>query len=344
MEKYDFIKLMLQNRNLSVNDKKRLLLLATREIERADVSLNPKEREQKKDEGKEDEKKIIPAVHAPKNTAEILSLFNRRDGFKYLTHNYDNSNLCLNEMLIHVKKVFEENKRGKNLPNSLLALLNNFINGKEWWDATGKKYSDGFGNPSWIEWSLKNEGKHPITDIGGMEKTIQHFRHTVRVVAPDLEQIVKRIAEKFPSLLVKLSNLDKADFYTNVFVLRSRLTDIFKDINDHAGQEYKEIHVEYIPDISGEYFLHHIRITQVGSFSTLSIETVIRKYKSSGGGFFYENAEKLKGYCNWSVESLWDGKPFRWNILDDTGAEIIEQIDTKDVIGFSHLLTFYQKD
>ena len=36
MEKYDFIKLMLQNRNLSLNDKKRLVLLATREIEKED--------------------------------------------------------------------------------------------------------------------------------------------------------------------------------------------------------------------------------------------------------------------------------------------------------------------
>lgn len=34
MEKYDFIKLMLKSRNLSVNDKKRLVLLATREIEK----------------------------------------------------------------------------------------------------------------------------------------------------------------------------------------------------------------------------------------------------------------------------------------------------------------------
>ena len=46
---------MLQNRNLSVNDKKRLLLLATREIERDDTSIDPKEEEQKK-EPKEDNK------------------------------------------------------------------------------------------------------------------------------------------------------------------------------------------------------------------------------------------------------------------------------------------------
>ena len=34
MEKYDLIKLMLKSRSLSVNDKKRLVLLATQEIEK----------------------------------------------------------------------------------------------------------------------------------------------------------------------------------------------------------------------------------------------------------------------------------------------------------------------
>ena len=38
MEKYDFIKLMLKSRNLSVNDKKRLILLATQEIEKKDIT------------------------------------------------------------------------------------------------------------------------------------------------------------------------------------------------------------------------------------------------------------------------------------------------------------------
>ena len=217
MEKYEFIKLMLQHRNLSLNDKRRLLLLATREIERVGTTLELEE-EQKhhKKLNKEELKKKDRAKHTPKETADFLSLFNRRDGFKYLTHNYDNNSVSLIEMLDQVKNVFKENLKGKNLPHSLWTLIYNFIYGKEWWDAEGEKTSDGFGNPSWIDWSLKNDGKHPITDIGGMEKTIQRFRHAVRVVAPDLEQIVKRITGKFPSLLIKTSNLDKADFYTNV--------------------------------------------------------------------------------------------------------------------------------
>ena len=42
---------MLQNRNLSVNDKKRLLLLATREIERVDNSMELKDGNEQKKQG-----------------------------------------------------------------------------------------------------------------------------------------------------------------------------------------------------------------------------------------------------------------------------------------------------
>ena len=282
-------------------------------------------------------------IHSPKDTALFLSLFNRREGFKYLTHNYDNNSMSLSEMLQHIKIVYEEEKRGKIIPESLKSLLFNFLNGKYWLDSEGKKCTDGYWNSSWMEWSETNNGKHPITDIGGMETTIQRFRHTVRVIAPDLEQMVNRIAVKFPSLHISMSNLDRADFYTNVFILNSRLSEIFRDINDHANQKHIEVFVEYIPDIVGAFFLHRIRITQIASFSAKSIEDVLRKYDSTGG-FFYENAEKLKGYCNWSVESLWNGEPFRWNILDDTGVEKIVRIDADDVKGFTHILTFYQID
>lgn len=331
-ELQEFIYFMTHNKSLTRAQQRKRDALLAKAVVAGQIESQTKALEEKKQ-----------TTHSPKETAVFLSLFNRREGFKYLTHNYDSNSMTLNDMLKHAKEVYEEEKRGKNIPESLHSLLYNFLNGKYWLDSEGKKCTDGYGNPSWLDWSAKNEGKHPITDIGGMETTIQRFRHTVRVVAPDLERIVKRISEKLPSLQISMSNLDKADFYTNVFVLSSRLTEIFKDINDHAGQESKDVHVEYMPDIAGDFFLHRICISQIGSFSAKSIEDVLRKYESTGG-FFYENAEKLKGYCNWSVESLWDEKPVRWNILNDTGAEKTEQIDAKDVKGFTHILTFYQKD
>jgi len=331
-ELQEFIYFMTHNKSLTREQQRKRDALLAKAVVAGQIDTLRKTPEEKKQ-----------STHSPKGTAVFLSLFNRRDGFKYLTHNYDSSSMILTDMLKHAKEVFEEAKRGKNIPESLNSLIFNFLNGKYWLDSEGKKCIDGYGNPSWIEWSAKNDGKHPITDIGGMEATIQRFRHTVRVVAPDLEHIIRRIAGKFTSLRICMTNIDKADFYTNVFVLNSRLAELFKDINDHAGQDFKDVHVEYMPDIAGDFFLHRIRISQIGSFSAKSIEDVLRKYESTGG-FFFENAEKLKGYCNWSVESLWDGKPVRWNILDDTGVEKTEQIDAKDVKGFTHILTFYQKD
>ena len=259
-ELQEFIYFMTHNKSLTRAQQRKRDALLAKAVVAGQIESQTKALEEKKQ-----------TTHSPKETAVFLSLFNRREGFKYLTHNYDSNSMTLNDMLKHAKEVYEEEKRGKNIPESLHSLLYNFLNGKYWLDSEGKKCTDGYGNPSWLDWSAKNEGKHPITDIGGMETTIQRFRHTVRVVAPDLERIVKRISEKLPSLQISMSNLDKADFYTNVFVLSSRLTEIFKDINDHAGQESKDVHVEYMPDIAGDFFLHRICISQIGSFSAKSI-------------------------------------------------------------------------
>lgn len=339
MEKYDFIKMMLSNRKMSINDKKRLVLLATRELEQIGVSKGSTTPQKKSDPTAEPKAK----KHVPKDTASFLSLFNRRDGLKYLTHNYDCDNMSLEDMIKQAKRVLGESKKGKTLPSSLVALISNFLNGREWLDYDGNKCTDGYGNPKWTKWSLDNGGRHPITDLNGMENVIQRFRHTIRVVAPDLLEIIEQITKKFPSIQVCQTNLDKADFYTNVLVFKARLTELFRDLQEHVNQGTQKIFIEYVPNIEGDFFIHQLHITQVDSFSTKSIEQVIKKFQSTGG-FFYENAHKMFGYCNWSVESLWDGKPFRWNILDDSGANIIEEIDAEKVRGFSHILTFYQKD
>ena len=110
---------------------------------------------------------------------------------------------------------------------------------------------------------------------------------------------------------------------------------------DH--KDYKNIKIEFKPGFDGDYFIRQIIITQLGSFSQKHIDDVVGKFKSKGG-FFAENADKLTGYCNWSVESLWDGEPFRWNILRDANTKEKEQIEKETISGFSHILTFYYKD
>ena len=153
--------------------------------------------------------------------------------------------------------------------------------------------------------------------------------------------MVEDIIESFSSYNFSLKNLDKADFYTKVMVVRNRLKEVSKDMADHDA--YKDILIEYKPGLDGDYFTRQIRITQKGSYSAKPIDEVISKYNIEGA-FFYENADKLRGYCNWSVESLWDEKPYRWNILKDTDTKETEEIEKDAVPGFTHILTFYYKD
>lgn len=281
--------------------------------------------------------------HTPKFTADFLSLFNRREGFKYLTHNYDNSGMTLKELLSQAKSVFKTYENSENLPVSLRALMYRFINGGEWTDFEEKKCSEGYSSDNWIKWSEQNDNMHPIMDIGGIELIIQRFRHTIRIVAPDLLDVIEIITQKFPAFEFDYNaqNLGKADFYTNAFILRRALFGMIKDMVDH--KDHKNIKIEYRPGFDGDYFIRQIVITQIDSFSQKSIDDVIEKFKSEGG-FFAENANKLIGYCNWAVESLWDGKPLRWNILKEENVEELEQIEKDRIKGFSHILTFYYKD
>lgn len=346
--KIDFIIGLLNNPTLTVKQRERVNALLVKELstesvteervkEMIETAINSDEFQQRRKKAPEKKK----GAHAPKLTADFLSLFNRRDGFKYLTHNYDSSGMSLSDMIAKVKLAYDEFPLKHNLPWSLRTLMTTFIDGGEWIDYQGKKCAEGYSTKSWQEWSEQNGNKHPITDIGGMEKTIQRFRHTIRIVAPDLQKMVEDIIESFSSYNFSLKNLDKADFYTNVMVVRNRLKEIIKDMADHDA--YKDILIEYKPGLDGDYFTRQIRITQKGSYSAKPIDEVISKYNTEGG-FFYENADKLRGYCNWSVESLWDEKPYRWNILKDTDTKETEEIEKDAVPGFTHILTFYYKD
>ena len=117
--------------------------------------------------------------------------------------------------------------------------------------------------------------------------------------------------------------------------------ELIKDLTDH--NEYKDINIEYKPGFDGDYFIRQIVITQIGSFSSRPIEEVVAKFKSEGGSF-RGIANKFTGYCDWSVESVWDGKPYRWNILKELNTQELEPIENDKVVGFSHILTFYYKD
>ena len=347
MEKYDFIKLMLKSRNLSLNDKKRLVLLATQEIEKKDNIT------QEGGTGAPEEGKITvkEQPHAPKDTAAFLSLFNREDGFKFLTHEFGSPDkeMEYNKLVKLARDTFMSAKDKYIIPKSLYALMFTMLYGgkeKTWMDCNGKLQEENFACNKWTQWAKDNPKIHVLSNES-IKKVLMAFRSTIRLVLSEdtdsqLKTIVKRQEKKHANLLITSENLNNADeFYTYVNYLEKGIKQILDDMSKRF-KESPKVKISYESSLNNDYRLCVIRITQYGSFSSKSLEDVQSKF-SGGGGDFYSIRNTLYGYCNWSVESKWGDKVMRWNILNDTGKEETEELDYTDIPGFTHILTYYSK-
>ena len=286
----------------------------------------------------------VESIHNPKETARFLSLFSNPDGLKFLTHDFDpNSTINFAELVTKATALLREYSC---LPKSLVALMSVALTGKSkqgkpeaWLDYKNVKHEENFSCEKWIQWSNMNGGQHPLNNPE-FAKTIMLFRSTIRIVKPALQDLFDEITQPYKTLKIEYKNIEKADFYTNVWVLRDGLNRILKDIDAHS-KTHKQLVVEFGRKYGDEFSLRIIRITHVGSYGS-DIEDVKRKV-ARGGGAFSGIKKRLEGYCDWSVETLWNDEPIRWNILNDTDSEETEALDKNAVNGFTHILTFYQK-
>lgn len=345
MEKYDFIKLMLKIRNLSVNDKKRLVLLATQEIEKKEKIT---EGGTESLDGDKSINKEHP--HAPKDTAAFLSLFNHEDGFKFLTHDFDpDSEMEYSQLLEMASDTFKSAKDKYTIPKSLYALMSTMLYGGEdkmWMDSDSKPQTENFACKKWIQWAKDNPKIHVLSNES-IKKILMAFRSTIRLVLSEgadsqLKTIIKRQEKKHANLSVISENLNNADeFYTYVNYLEKGIKLILDDMSKRF-KESQKVKISYESSLKDDYRLCVIKITHYGSFPSKSLEDVQSKF-SGGGGDFYSIRKTLYGYCNWSVESKWGDKVMRWNILDDTGKENTEELCFTDIPGFTHILTYYSK-
>lgn len=345
MEKYDFIKLMLNNRYLSINERKRLILLATQVVERdgnSSMVIGNQAKNNKHDQS------FSNSVHAPKDTASFLSLFNDPSGFKFLTHDFDpNSDMNYDKLMKQVREQFKKATSKFRIPKNLYALMSVFIyggtdkEGKErtWMDCDGKFHKGNYTNREWVEWATNNPNAHLLSneEIG---KEILKFRSSIRLVRPVLCDIIKRQQSKHSTLTIQTAGLEKADFYTYVWALENGIMRILDDMARYADKT-PNVKISFERSFGDDYSKRIIKITQIDSGAS-SIDDVVKKFKM-GGGSFCEIKKVFNGYCNWSVESLWDGDAKRWNILNDADVKEIEDIEATNVSGFTHTLTFFSK-
>lgn len=326
----DLINFFTNHKNLTRQQRARRDILLAKPYGGTDSDMEEKSEENQKDQ------------HAPKNTAAFLALFNSPKGFKYLTHDFDpDSTMDFDKYLQQTQKVFQDKiKEYYPIPQSLYALMSTMLDkGKDWTDYNGKKHNSTYNSLDWEKWTKKNKGMHPLHNQS-FACEIQAFRKTIRLVKPCLYDMVKGFESEFKSLHIETENLEKADFYTYVWRLKEGLRRILSDMSQYST--HRKVKISFERFFGDEYNLRIVKITQIGSHSS-SFEDVLQKFKN-GGGAFNGIKKCFIGYCNWSVEALWDNEPKRWNILDDSGKDEVQNIEIDAKIdGFTHILTFYSK-
>ncbi len=119
---------------------------------------------------------------------------------------------------------------------------------------------------------------------------------------------------------------------------------IFDEIKKRSGSaDKKKITLEYKRMQTNDENLscRSIIITHHNSYPTKERDDVIKEWLSLDKGNMGKIAKLLQGYFHWSVITKIDDKPIKVNILREKGVEIEEDISDTDVLGFQHILTFY---
>ena len=273
-------------------------------------------------------------------TANFLSKFNKVEGLKYLTHDFDSdTNMTVADLREHTFSILEEAK-GK-IPDSLYVLISAYISGKTWKNAFGENNTFSICDKKLIKWSKENNNAHPITNPD-FEREILKFKRAIRIVPPLLQTIVDKICDKY-ELHVTTKKLDRADFYTNTYILSNvldRILQMIKRRNENTDyQRYVEL--SYQREIINDVVYKKIIILQKDSLPENTFEDVsTRMNNNTEAGDLGAIRKILNGYCYWSIETKWDDSPLRWNILRDDNSPETEPIEDTLAVGFRHILTF----
>lgn len=278
----------------------------------------------------------------PKDVAEFMSLFNQRDGLKYLTHDFDESSgFEIDDFMTQIRDVLSEQLVEKNIPKSLSDLLSQFtIEENPKWIGFDKEFNPREITTGWSTLDWQDNPLHPIRDAKFAE-IIRDFKRTIRIES-NLETFMGKIFDDKSFELYSSTDLSKADFYTHVGEFASALMTIFEEIKQRGDSEDKKsVNIDYTRERVGDYLLRNIIITHNNSYPARDDENLITEWLGLEKGNMGKIASHLKGYCHWSVITKIGEKPIKVNILREEGTQEWEDIDASEVKGFTHILTFY---
>lgn len=294
-----------------------------------------------------EEKEIDLSKHKPIDVTRFLLNFRSSEGLKFLTHDYDKPESVFNyEYIIAIsKKEFEELSTEFIIPVNLRSRIYQFAFGdpsKAWW-FNRLPYKLNWQSHELLSWMVNNPNTHPIKNVNFEQGFIKPFKKSIEIKTPDLEYIFKNklaenLASKYTSFDIKLIDLDKANFYTNVDAFQVGISYIFKSINQRFKNSNK-IRIEFLREADYEGRKRIIKIIHLDSKCDKPLDK-----KELFQGDLLEAEKAFFGICDWSIISKSpDDTVNKLNVLFDINSNKMpkEKIDESLIEGFTHILTFY---
>ncbi len=294
-----------------------------------------------------EEKEIDLSKHKPIDVNRFLLNFRASEGLKFLTHDYDktDSQFEYADILKVAKKEFEDLSTRFVIPQNLYARINQFAFGNpdKFWMFNNTTYKLNWKTPELLSWMESNPHTHPIRNEYFEKGLIVPFKKSIEIKAPELEYIFKnKLAENlgsnYLSFDIRLIDLDKANFYTNVDALQVGVSYLIKAIKQRFNNSNK-IKVEFSRKADAEGRKRIIKIVHIGSESNKPLDK-----KELLQGDLLEAEKAFFGICDWTIISKSPHNSVnKLNILFDVNSEKIpkEKIDDRLIEGFTHVLTFY---
>ena len=281
-------------------------------------------------------------AHDPATTARFLSLLTNPNGLKFLIHDFDPEiNITIQDMISNALEILVS-YRLLSINHSLLNLISGFVNGPKWIDYKNNSHKFHLNSETIKLWEDMYPQIHPSISNKFCHE-FQKFRNTLWISKPQLLKILNYIVNKnkfLHELKIETVKLDKADFYTNVFVLvKYILNSVLRDISRRDNNA--RVKVCYERSAWNEYRLCSIRVTHLGSVAD-SLFVVKERIRNKGGAMF-NLMSSCKGYCDWTIEAKFEDGAKRWRILNYRNLPEFENLDENQVEGFSHIFTFYKK-
>lgn len=276
-----------------------------------------------------------------KDTSDFLGLFEKENGFKYLTHDFLSSGLDYQKYLEKCMDQIIYRGTNKQIAPDAYDLVQGYVFGPVWTDFKGKEHSM-FLSSEECKAYYKETKNHPLNN-SEFQPDIDAFRHSIRFRNGKLYQFFDEMKEIFPNLNITIErNVKAADFYTDTRHFRNAVAEIISSMNEY--REHPDVVIGYEEDDSSDpdYVICSVSIEQKDSFSSHTIEQDWMRLQS-GGGTLNSIKKSLLGNANWYIVSKWsDGdEPMRWNILSDTERPQFEKAEMAN--GFRHVISVYQK-